>query len=320
MTFTLLAQALGNVAGEAEQNIAAEAGKQTAATADPMDKLRSLQFDAISSEEWLDLGISVGLGAVVVIVLVVLAWMISGWFASLVRRGLNRVKFDQTLTLFLSKLVRWLILLLVVLTCLSYFGIETTSFAALIGAAGLAVGLAFQGTLSNFSAGAMLLIFRPYKVGDIVNVAGFLGIVKELALFTTDVDTFDGRRVIIPNSSIYGSVIENITYHPHRRVDIDVGAAYDADIDATREALQQAIASVEYFLEDPAPAVMLMGLGGSSVDWSVRAWALNDNWGDARQALIQAVKQHLDGANIGIPYPQMDVHLDSGSGENAASQ
>ena len=268
-----------------------------------------------TQEEWVDLvstyGVFYGFRAMLVIALMFLAWMVSGWISQGVRGGLSRIKFDETLTKFVARLIRWLILLLAVLMCLSYFGVETTSFAAVIGAAGLAVGLAFQGTLSNFAAGAMLLVFRPFKVGDVVNTAGYVGKVNEIAIFTAELDTFDGRRVIIPNSMIFGSVIENITYHPRRRADVDVGVGYSADIDETRKVLEKALESVDLVLEDPEPAVVLLGLGGSSVDWSVRGWALGDNFMDAKQALTRAVKRELDQAGIEIPFPQMDVHLDA---------
>ena len=263
------------------------------------------KFSEIEPSQWAELAVE----PILLLLGLFVAWMISAWLAGAVRLALRRVKFDETLTLFLARLVRWGILLLALLAALSYFGIETTGFAAVIGAAGLAVGLAFQGTLSNFAAGAMLLVFRPYKVGDVVNVAGQLGKVFEIELFTTSMDTFDNRRIIIPNSSIFGAVIENITHHDVRRVDVEVGTAYDADIDLTRETLMAAIGDVETFVADPEPAVILMGLGASSVDWSVRAWAHGDDFLGSKQTLIRAVKLRLDGAGIGIPFPQMDVHL-----------
>jgi small conductance mechanosensitive channel len=272
-------------------------------------RLRSLQFNLLTSEHWTELAEYYGLRAMFVVVLMILAWTLSSWASSIVQKGLTRIKFDETLTLFLARLVRWGILFLTALTCLSYFGIETTSFAALIGAAGLAIGLAFQGTLSNFAAGAMLLIFRPYKVGDTITSGNYQGTVAEIALFTTEVDTFDGRRIIIPNSSINGSVIENVTYHRLRRVDVPVGVAYDADIDATRRALERALTMVTQAVRDPAPDVVLVGLGDSAVNWTVRVWATQKDFGLAKQALIRAVKMELDQAGIGIPFPQMDVHL-----------
>jgi small conductance mechanosensitive channel len=273
------------------------------------ERLLSGDVLKISEAEWLYLAKISLMGALFVLILMFLAWTVSAWMSGLVARGLRRVKFDETMTRFLAKLVRWLILLLVGLMCLSAFGIETTSFAAVLGAAGLAIGLAFQGTLSNFAAGAMLLIFRPYKVGDVVNVAGNLGTVFEIELFSTAIDTFDNRRFIIPNSEIYGAVIENITYHPVRRIEVEVGTSYAADIDQTRQVLEQAIASVATFVNDPEPAVVLAGLGASSVDWSVRAWARNEDYGNSKQALVRAVKIGLDRAGIDIPYPHLDVQL-----------
>ncbi len=273
------------------------------------EMLFSGSWNKISTAEWLSLGQVSLMGALFVLILLFLAWTISSWISGTIARGLRRVKFDETLTRFISKLVRWMILLMVGLACLSYFGVQTTSFAAVIGAAGLAIGLAFQGTLSNFAAGAMLLIFRPYKVGDVVNVAGNIGKVFEIELFSTAIDTFDNRRFIVPNSEIYGSVIENITYHPVRRIEVEVGTSYAADLDATRAVLERAIELVAQCVSDPEPAVVLKGLGASSIDWSVRAWARNADYGDAKQALIRAVKMELDRAGIEIPYPHLDVQL-----------
>ena len=284
-----------------------------------LDAFRSFSFHDIDADGWMFLGMYYGVRALFVLVLMTLAWTLSGWASTLTRTALTRVKFDGTLTLFLAKFVRWAILILVALTCLSYFGLETTSFAAVIGAAGLAIGLAFQGTLSNFAAGAMLLIFRPYKVGDIVNVAGYTGTVREIELFTTDIDTFDNRRIIVPNSSIFGAVIENITHHPVRRAEVSVGTAYLADLDETRRVLERALKAAPLILSDPAPAVVLLELGASSVNWQVRGFAKTETFGDAKQQLIRAIKVELDHAGIGIPFPQMDVHLDSPPGAMRAA-
>lgn len=317
-TFLLAQAAEKSAAAGAEAAAKIDPNSPDAVRAAALENIRQLQFTDLSATDWVYVGEYYGIRVLIVLVLMFAAWTVSGWVASLVRRGLGRVRFDETLSKFLAKLARWLVLLLVGLTCVSYFGIDTTSFAAVLGAAGLAIGLAFQGTLSNFAAGGMLLIFRPFKVGDVVKISDILGKVNEIALFTTEIDTFDGRRMIIPNSGIYGSVIENITYHPRRRVDVPVGASYDADIDATRAALERAMASVAEVVSDPEPGAVLTGLGGSSVDWEVRAWARRDDFGAAKQALIRAVKIELDQAGIGIPYPQMDVHLDSPSPADAA--
>ncbi|MBL9164889.1 MAG: mechanosensitive ion channel [Planctomycetaceae bacterium] len=282
-----------------------------------LNELFTLQFSQMDPKEWEYAAYQLGLRAVYVLVLLTLAWTLSSWAASVVRAALTRIKFDETLTLFMSTLVRWTILLLAALSCLSYFGVQTTSFAALIGAAGLAIGLAFQGTLSNFAAGAMLLIFRPYKVGDTVNVASYTGKVAEIELFTTAIDTADNRRIIVPNSSIFGAVIENITFHAVRRADVAVGTAYSADIDQTRAALDRALRSVALVVPAPAPEVVLTDLGASSVNWQVRGWAKKESFGEAKQAIIRAVKLELDAARISIPFPQLDLHLDPAGPEPA---
>lgn len=270
----------------------------------------SMNYRALGADEWWYLATYYGIRGLFVVILMTLAWTLSSWSSAAVRTALARVHFDETLSIFLSKLLRWAILVLVGLSCLSYFGVETTGFAAVIGAAGLAIGLAFQGTLSNFAAGAMLLIFRPYKVNDVVLVAGYTGKVAEIELFTTTLDTFDRRRVVIPNSSIFGTVIENITYHSARRADIAVGVAYAADIDQTRAALERALHSVPLVVTDPAPDVALLELGASSVNWMVRGHFPRDKFGEGKQALIRAVKMELDRSGIGIPFPQLEIHLD----------
>ncbi|WP_425396003.1 mechanosensitive ion channel family protein [Aeoliella sp.] len=306
-SFLPLAQAAAEQGTEA-----AAQGKEAAPTSDhteALNKLLSFNFD-LTPGQWLSLAEYYGMRAALVLVLLILAWTIAGYASRAVRASLRKLKVDETLTLFIAKLVWWGIILLTAIACLSRFGIETTSFAAVLGAMGFAIGLAFQGTLSNFAAGAMLLVFRPYKVGDVVNVANNLGKVHEIELFTTTIDTFDNRRIIVPNSSIYGSVIENVTYHPQRRVDVDVGVGYAADIDETRRVLTEAASATEGALTDPEPAIILLGLGASSVDWSVRVWGPTSEYGNVKQALLRQVKMNLDAANIEIPFPQMDVHLD----------
>jgi small conductance mechanosensitive channel len=201
------------------------------------------------------------------------------------------------------------IVVMAVVICLGQFGINTTSLAAVIGAAGLAIGLALQGSLTNIAAGVMLLIFRPFKVGDMIVANGQLAKVDEIELFFTRVDTPDNRRLIIPNSALFGTTVENITFHPHRRADIPVGVSYSADIDKTRKALERAVELTVGGLKDPAPMVFLKGFGASSVDWEVRVFAPAAEFGNVRQSLVRAIKIALDEAGISIPFPQMDVHL-----------
>jgi small conductance mechanosensitive channel len=230
--------------------------------------------------------------------------------SNMLGRSLERRSFDPTLTKFFANCVRYLILLLILLMCLGLFGADVTSFAAILAAMGFAVGLALQGTLSNFSAGIMLLAFRPFKVGDVVSMAGVVGKVNEIELFTTTVDTPDNRRIIIPNGSIFGSTIENITFHSERRVDVSVGCDYSADIDQTRAVLERVASEIPGQAADRAPQVVLQELGASSVDWQLRVWVPTGDFWPTREAIVRAIKVALDDANIGIPFPQMDVHLD----------
>ena len=265
-------------------------------------------------EEAKALIIRYGVSAAGALLLLVIAWTLSGWIARVLERGMTRAKIDATLTRFLARLVGWLVLVLAVLACLSIFGVETTSFAAVLGAAGIAIGLAFQGTLSNFASGLMLLVFRPFHVGDVINVAGVTGKVYAIEIFTTTIDSFDNRRYIIPNSSVFGATIENITFHPQRRVDLTIGVGYAADIDHTREVLESAVAQIEEILSNPAPAIILNELGASSVNWIVQVWVNAADFGTVKQGLLRAIKNSLDAAGIEIPFPQMDVHLRQTSG------
>jgi small conductance mechanosensitive channel len=252
-----------------------------------------------------------GLRVIGVLLAVVLSFMVAGWTRRAMLRSFEKAGFDSTLGRFFSNVVRYAILVAAVLGCLGVFGIQTTSFAAVIAAGGLAIGLAFQGTLSNFAAGVMLLVFRPFKVGDVIVVAGTVGVVQEIELFTCELTTLDNRRVIIPNSAIFGSKIENITHHPTRRVDIGVGTAYSADIDQVRGVLEAALGKVEGVMGDPAPQVFLKGFGASSIDWQLRGWCKTEDYWDVWQRIIRDTKVALDGAGIGIPFPQQDVHLDA---------
>ena len=241
----------------------------------------------------------------------IVAWIVAGWARRVAWRMLvDATDIDDTLGIFVSNAVRWAILTMALLAALGMFGIQTTSFAAVIGAAGLAIGLAFQGTLSNIASGVMLLIFRPFGVNDVINAAGITGKVQEIGLFTTTFDTPDNRRIFEPNSLIFGGSIENVAHHPTRRVDVAVGTDYSADLDATRAVLEGAIATVDGVLQDPEWQVYLAELGASSIDWKVRVWAETDDYWAVREALTRAVKVELDKAGIGIPFPQMDVHLD----------
>ncbi len=238
-----------------------------------------------------------------------IAFRVAAWIENRVVRSLQTRKFDEALTLFFGSMARWSVILIAVSSCLGVFGVEATSFAAVIGAAGLAVGLAFQGTLSNFASGVMLLTFRPFTIGDYIKSGGEEGIVAEIGLFVTALDTLDNQRVILPNSAIISGNIVNVTHHDERRVDINVGVSYDADLRQVRDVLDRAAAGIEGRI-DKGHQVFLVSMGDSSVDFQVRVWCRTSDYWDVWDRATQAVKEALDAANISIPFPQMDVHLD----------
>jgi small conductance mechanosensitive channel len=273
--------------------------------------IQRVMFEDANLEEVYRTILAYGLDVLGAVAVLIVGWIASKWARRITRKGMERrPDVDITLTKFFSNLIGWIVLAVAVIAALEMFGVQTTSFVALLGAAGLAIGLAFQGTLSNFAAGVMLLVFRPFKVGDAIKVAGETGKVDELGLFMTNLDTFDNRRIVIPNSNIFGSVIETITFHPTRRVDVSVGTEYPADLDKVRTVLESAAQNVPGRLDDPEPQVVLLELGSSSIDWQVRVWAPTSDFWTVRQATTRLVKKHLDEAGIGIPFPQMDVHLD----------
>nr|WP_315852700.1 mechanosensitive ion channel domain-containing protein [Allorhodopirellula solitaria] len=254
---------------------------------------------------------SAGLGLFVIFI----GYMIAKYLMRVISQPVCR-RVDETLGKFIGKMVFYLIMLGVVGAVLSKLGAPLGGLAAMLAAAGFAIGLAFQGTLSNFAAGVLMLVFRPFKVGDFVTAASVSGKVNEIDLFTTTLDTPDNRRIIVPNSSIAGGTIENMTHHKHRRVEVLVGVDYGADLHVTRSALQQAIDQLaEHTVQgdDRGGAVVLAGLGDSAVQWKVRLWVLAKDYWPLNEALIAAVKTQLDAAGVSIPFPQMDVHVKSSS-------
>jgi len=246
-------------------------------------------------------------GATILGILLV-AFFLSQWGANIIRKAFNKAKVDKTLSIFISKVFKWGILAISSLFVLEELGIETSSISVLLGSVGLAVGLAFQGTLGNIAAGLMLLIFRPYKVGDTISTSGSFGKVTEIDLFVTYIDTFDNRRIIIPNGQVFGKVIENVTFHPTRRVEVKVGVNYEADLNQTRSVLEEAIKDTKLALQEPKPAVILGDLQDSSVGWIVRIWVPTGDFTGAKQELTYQIKTKLDSASIDIPYPQLYVH------------
>ena len=259
------------------------------------------------------------LSIVAFIAILIIGRYVATWVRNLIRGGLDRPKVDTTLTKFAGNFAYYAIFLLAIFAGLETVGIETASFVAVLAAASFAVGLALQGTLANFAAGVMLLVFRPFKVDDYVEIAGETGFVRDISLFFTRITTRENRLIIVPNGDIFGSTIENIFANDIIRVDCDVGTDYPADIDATREVLLEAARNVEGRIEEKGEQAALTGLGDSSIAWQVRVWAEPDDYFRLKQELTRQVKYKLDEAEIGIPYPQMDVHLDELGGDGEAA-
>ena len=246
------------------------------------------------------------------LIILVIALIIAKIAASLITKTCIKSHLEETLARFLGKCARWAILALAVILILSIFGFETSSLAVILGSVGLAIGLAMQGTLGHIAAGVMLMIFRPFKVGHYIVVSGEEGLVEEIDLFTTHINTIDNRHIIIPNGSVFGSVIKNYTHNKYRRVDVAVGVTYGADLKQTREVLEGCLTGIEnavYTEENMPSQAYLKELGDSSVNWSLRVWTENANYWAVREELTNRAKLALDEAGISIPFPQMDVHL-----------
>jgi small conductance mechanosensitive channel len=243
-----------------------------------------------------------------------LAVLIIGRFAcgiarKAVRRGMESRGIDASLVPFISNLVYFVLLAAVVIAVLGLFGIETTSLVAVLGTAGLAIGLALQGTLGNFSSGVMLLLFRPFHVGDYVEAAGTAGTVSEIGVFSTTLNTPDNVKIIVPNSGIFGAIIKNYSANDTRRNDIVLGISYDDDIANAIAVVNSVLSKDSRVLSDPEPMVAVSELADSSVNLVVRPWCRKEDYWGLRFDLIRKFKEELEQGGCSIPYPQRDVHV-----------
>ncbi|MEE8258339.1 MAG: mechanosensitive ion channel domain-containing protein [Sphingomonadales bacterium] len=257
----------------------------------------------------IEMAVTYGMSMLFAIVILIVGF----WFATraknIVIRAMRRSKkIDETIIIFAGSMVRYLVIIFTVLAVLDQFGVETTSLIALLGAAGLAIGFALQGTLSNVAAGVMLLFFRPFRVGQFVDVGGTAGTVKGVGLFTTHLDTGDNVHIIVPNANIWGASIKNFSHNKNRRIDLLIGIGYGDDIDKAMKVILSTIKAQKLALDDPAPLVVVGELGGSSVDLVVRTWCKNGDYWAVRWALIKAIKENFDKEGIEIPYPQTVIH------------
>ncbi len=250
-----------------------------------------------------------GLKVVGAIVVLIVGRIVAGWARNAVRRVLERRSVDPTLVPFLASLVYYLLIAVVAIMVLERFGVQTASLVAVLGAAGLAVGLALQGTLSSFSAGVMLLAFRPFKVGDYVDVGGTAGSVVEIGLFTTTLKSPDNVMIVVPNSQVYGQTIKNYNGYDTRRLDMVMGISYDDDIQVALDTIHRVVTADARVLSDPEPLFAVGDLGASSVDIVVRPWCAGADYWGLKFDLTRKLKEELEAAGCSIPYPQQDVHL-----------
>lgn len=262
------------------------------------------------TEELLPIAVEHGLSIIGAILILIAGWAVANWAAKKVhQKTAASKKVDDTFVPVLSQTTRVFIIIVTILAVLGQFGVETTSIIAVLGAAGLAIGLALQGTLSNVAAGVMLLVLRPFKVGDVVDVGGSLGVVDSIGLFITELHTFDNVGVSMPNSKVWGDEIKNLTRFSTRRVDMEFGIGYGDNMDTAMKLIKEVLDEDERILKEPEPLIVIGGLGDSSVDIRVRPWTNTSDVWPVRYDITKKIKERFDENGISIPFPQRDVHL-----------
>ncbi len=251
-----------------------------------------------------------GTNLVFAVLIFLVGRLVSKWIIAITRKGLERSKLDLMLINFVASILGWVLLVVVLVAALDQLGVDTTSFIAILGAAGIAVGLALKDSLQNFASGVMLILFRPFQAGDFIEAGGAEGVVEEIRIFSTTMRTPDNREVTVPNGDIFGGLIINNNARETRRIDLVIGVGYDDDLRLARQVLERVLAEDERVLADPEPFVAVGELGASSVDILVRPWVKTADYFATKCDLTEKIKLALDDAGLSIPYPQMDVHLD----------
>lgn len=249
-----------------------------------------------------------GINIVTALIIFVVGKFVIGVITSVAGKLMARAGVDNILVEFISSIIKAVLLLFIVIAALDQLGIDTTTLVALIGAAGLAIGLSLQSTLQNLAAGVMLIIFRPFKGGDLIEASGVLGVVEKISIFNTIMRTGDNREIIVPNASIYGGTITNFSARDTRRVDMVFGIGYDDDIRKAKDIIKQILSSDERVLSDPEPLIAVGELADSSVNFNVRPWCKSGDYWGVYFDTHEKIKLSFDEEGISIPYPQMDVH------------
>lgn len=251
-----------------------------------------------------------GINIIFALLIFVVGKFLVGVITNLVKKLMGKARVDGILVNFIGSIIRTVLLLFVVIAALDQLGVDTTSLIALIGAAGLAIGLALQGSLQNLASGVMLIVFRPFTDGDFVEAGGTMGVVEEIGIFTTKMRTGDNKEVIVPNGQIFGGIITNYSKRDTRRVDMVFGIGYGDDIRKAKQVITDIIAADERILKDPAPLIAVGELADSSVNFNVRPWVNSSDYWSVYFDLNEKIKLAFDDNGISIPFPQMDVHIE----------
>ncbi|MCL6295396.1 mechanosensitive ion channel family protein [Jejuia spongiicola] len=258
-------------------------------------------------ERWIDKGYALIIDFGPRVLAAIAIWIIGSWIIKMLLKGVTKAMdkkdYDESLKKFLLNLLNWVLKIVLIVTILGTVGVETTSFAAILASVGLAIGLALQGSLGNFAGGVLIMIFKPFKIGDLIEAQGEIGVVKEIEIFTTKLTGLSNKEIIIPNGSLSNGNIINYTTEGTRRVDLVYGVSYDADIKQTKEVIMKVLTSQPKVLKDPAPAVTVLELADSSVNFAVRPWCNTEDYWDVYFDVTENVKEALDAAGIEIPYP-----------------
>ncbi len=279
------------------------------ASTDSITSIDWASLPQLLQEKGLDIGMDLGLKLITALAIFFIGKFVIRLVVGAIRKLMRKQEVDKTLETFICNLVRMVLLVVVIIAAIGALGIQTTSFIAIFGAAGLAVGLALQGSLSNFASGVLIVLFRPYRVGDFIEAAGIAGVVEQVQILTTVLKTGDNKQIIVPNSQIMDSIITNYSANDTRRVDMVIGVSYDDDLDKVRKTLEEIIAAEDRVLAEPATTIAVSALADSSVNFVVRPWAKTSDYWGVMFDLTETIKKRFDQEGISFPFPQQDVHL-----------
>ena len=267
------------------------------------------QLPQLLQDKGIDIGLDLGIKVATALAIFLIGKFVIRLAVGAIAKVMQKQDVDKTLETFICNLVRTALMVVVVIAAIGALGVETTSFIAIFGAAGLAIGLALQGSLSNFASGVLIVLFRPYKVGDWIEAAGISGSVEQVQILTTILKTGDNKQIIVPNSQIMDSIITNYSANDTRRVDMVVGVSYSDDLDKVRKTLEDLIAAEDRILPEPAPTIAVSALADSSVNFVVRPWVNSADYWGVMFDMTEAIKKRFDKEGISFPFPQQDVHL-----------